>query len=218
MKKRIIILTQSFKHSARCVVGFDIDSNEFIRLVTSDENIHFSISAKHLIYNNNERVQLLDIVEVDFIGKQYNLNQPENWIIDETKKFKKLDITEDEQINIFKQIKNYISGDEYIYLNTNEYLTKELYEKINKSIALYKIENVKFNIYQSQYSPNPKVKLSFEYNNNQYNNFSFTSDISDFKDCNKALAIVTLPDGSDEFCIKNDKYYKFIAQIYKLQD
>ncbi|MBR5303955.1 MAG: hypothetical protein IKU37_03910 [Candidatus Gastranaerophilales bacterium] len=218
MKKRILILTQSFKHSARCVVGFDIDNNEFIRLVTLDEDIHFSLSAKHLIYSNNEKVKLLDIVEVDFIGKQYNLHQPENWIIDETKMFKKLDIPQNEKTNIFKQMRNFISNDECIYLNTNEFLTKEIYEKINKSIALYKIENVKFNIYQSSYSLNPKVKVSFEYNNQQYNNFSFTSDYSDFKDCKKALAIVTLPDGSDEFCIKNDRYYKFVAQIFKLPD
>lgn len=218
MKKRILILTQSFKHSARCVVGFDIDNNEFIRLVTSDEKIHFSLHAKHLIYSNNKKVQLLDIVEVDFIGKQYNPRQPENWIIDETKTFKKLDIPKDEKINIFKQMINYISDDECIYLNTNEFLTKEIYEKNNKSIALYKIENVKFNIYQSSYSLNPKVKISFEYNNQQYDNFSFTSDYSDFKDCKKALAVITLPDGSDEYCKKSEKYYKFVAQIYKLKD
>ncbi len=217
MKKRILILTKSFKHNARCVVGFDIDNFELIRLVTSDKSIHFSLTTNHLKYNNNKTVNLLDIAEINFIGKQYNINQPENWIIDETKKFVKLDIEQNERINIFRQLKEFISNEDYIYLNTNEYLTKELYNKINKSISLHIIENIKFHIYQSAFSPNPRVKISFEYNGQQYDNFSFTSDDSDFKDCKKAIAIITLPDGNDEFCIKKEQYYKFVAQIYKLK-
>ena len=218
MKKKILILTKSNKHNAKCVVGIDIETKELIRLVTNNQTIHYSVEDSFLTYGNGNSVNLFHIVEVSFIGKQNNIHQPENWIIDEKIKLKKVELSENEKLNIIKNcIESCISQEEFIYIDTKEFLTKDDFEKVNSSIALFYIQNVRFNIYQPPFSPKPKTKVSFEYNNKNYDNFSFTSDISTFKDCKNALAVITLPDGEDKFCIEQNKYYKFVAQIYNIK-
>lgn len=214
MKKKILILTKSKKHNAKCVVGVDIETKELIRLITNDKNIHYSLSDEHLLYEDNTPVKLLDIAEVDFIGSKPSAHHPEDWLINPNKKFKYIDKFCLEKYE--DCISANITKDDFIYGNSSHFLTENEFNEGKKSIILAKIENIKFNLKQSQYSTKIIAKISFEYNNLLYQNFSFTSDYSDFKDCPCAIAVITLPDGSDNFCKEHNQFYKFVAQIYPI--
>lgn len=214
MKKKILILTKSKKHNAKCVVGVDIETKELIRLITDDKNIHYSLSDEHLLYEDNTPVKLLDIAEVDFISSKPSARHPEDWLINTNKKFKYIDKFCLEKYE--DCVSANITKDDFIYGNSSHFLTENEFNKENKSIILAYIENIKFNLKQSQYSTKIIAKISFEYNNLLYQNFSFTSDYSNFKDCPCAIAVITLPDGSDNFCKEHNQFYKFVAQIYPI--
>ena len=213
MKKQIIILTKSRKHTAKCVVGIDVINNELIRLVTEDESIHYSLTDEHLTYEDNSVVEIFDLVEVEFIKAKPNVHQPENWLIDTNKKFKRLASNIYNREIILSAIKQNLTNDEYIYYNTASYLTKNEFDTIKKSIILAIVEDVEFTFPYFN-----SIKVSFNYNNKYYDKLSFTNDdrYYQYESYKKALAIITLPDGEDKFCKENGKYYKFVANLFPI--
>jgi len=82
MKKTIILLTKSYKPGGSCVAGIDIETNEWIRLVTETEDRSGSIPNSALIYENGEIADIYDIVSVDVKFKAPTKIQPENWLCD----------------------------------------------------------------------------------------------------------------------------------------
>lgn len=212
MKKQIIILTKSRKHTAKCVVGIDVINNELIRLVTEDESIHYSLTDEHLTYEDNSVVEIFDLVEVEFIKAKPNVHQPENWLIDTDKKFKKLEPNTYNREKFLSMIKQNLTNDEYIYCNTASFLTKNEFDTVKKSIILAVVEDVEFT-----FSYSNSIKVSFNYNNKYYDKLSFTKEYYQDKNCQKALAIITLPDGEDNFCKENEKYYKFVANLIPIK-
>ena len=206
-------MTKSKKHTAKCVVGIDVSNNELIRLVTENENIHYSLTDEHLTYEDNSSVEIFDLAEVEFINAKPNIHQPENWLIDTNKKFKRLASNIYNREIILSAIKQNLTNDEYIYYNTASYLTKNEFDTIKKSIILAIVEDVEFTFPYFN-----SIKVSFNYNNKYYDKLSFTNDdrYYQYESYKKALAIITLPDGEDKFCKENGKYYKFVANLFPI--
>ena len=217
MKKKVLILTKSQKHTAKCVVGIDIETNQLIRLITNKKDIYYSLSDEHLIYDNNTKVKLLDVAEIDFIGHRPTVHHPENWLINTNTKFNYIDNFKSNPELYAKCIKNNISKDKFIYINNNSYLTKDEFNQINKSIIICVVENINFFVVQYS-AQKSKTKISFEFNDEYYNYLSYTSNYSDFKTHKKAIAVITLPDGNDKYCLENNRYYKFVAQIFPIPE
>ena len=77
MEKRIIIMTESSKFSGKCVAGIDVDSGEWVRLVSDDPETHGAIANEDLFYENGRRCELLDVVDVLIVGECNDDIQPE---------------------------------------------------------------------------------------------------------------------------------------------
>lgn len=70
MEKRVIILTKSDKNGGYCVAGIDVNTGNFIRLVSEDENSNYALSDNDLIYDDERTyVEPMDIVNVQLKGK-----------------------------------------------------------------------------------------------------------------------------------------------------
>ena len=51
MIKQICILTKSYKHGGYCVAGIDVNNNEWIRLVNSDNPANDEIRKEQMFLN-----------------------------------------------------------------------------------------------------------------------------------------------------------------------
>ena len=49
MKKEVAILTKSSKYKGYCVAGIDVNTGEWVRFVSDNEQTHGALSAKHSI-------------------------------------------------------------------------------------------------------------------------------------------------------------------------
>ena len=215
MKKRLVIMTKSAKHGGYCVVGYDLEHQEWIRLVSSDKNSDGALFDRHLIYDNRDTVKCFDEVEVDLLQHQPKPPQVENYLINESVRFKKIKHWDYLHRSILSKDVN------LIFNNTNGtlYLSSLEYQKITRSIICVLVKNAKIYISTNSLGQN-KAKIDFQYNGKQYNYFSVT-------DCNffqqnieipKSILIITLPTiGFSNINTDRNTYYKFVAKIIPLK-
>jgi putative nucleic acid modification protein with dual OB domain len=82
----IICLANSRKLSGRCVAGKMVSTNKFgewIRPVSSRPEKELSAFDRHYEGTAQLEPALLDIIEIDFLGKDPHPYQPENHLIDD---------------------------------------------------------------------------------------------------------------------------------------
>ncbi len=205
MEKDIILLTKSSMRSGYCVTGIDLATNTFIRLVTGNNEPLKDMNMQLL---NGGIAKPLDLVRVNLIKPVPDKIQSENWLINNDFKWKKIRMADIDEIT------PYINTNiEYVYKNTNCYLTEEEIININSSLVLLNVNNARLNRQTNMYGK-IKSKLSFEFNGRCYNNFSVTD--PEFYNIEKAeykklLVAVSLPRDS-----LGAGYYKFVAKIFNI--
>ena len=207
MKKDIIILTCSAKHSGYCVAGIDLDSDEWIRLVASDDLDTNEIPKRFMFYSDFTPCRPLDVVSVEIIEELPGDIQPENVLVDLTRKpVFKYRVTPD-------QLENYISSDRYIYKGTSSYMDERTALSCGYSLALYKVQNIDLDVFE--FNGRPKTKLRFTYNGHIYDSWSMTDPdyygCAGGKICDEGLIVVSIPE--DDY---NGNYYKFVSKIIRL--
>ncbi|CCF85218.1 DUF488 domain-containing protein [Nitrolancea hollandica] len=87
IRKRIVILANSFKHQGRCIAGRivsvrpngSLDVGDWVRPVS--ELGTGQLSEDHYRLQNGGLAKILDIVDVPCLKKQNDPVQPENWIV-----------------------------------------------------------------------------------------------------------------------------------------
>lgn len=120
MNKYMVILTKSRKHCNYCVAGKDINTGEWIRLISEDETIHNAVNPNDLIYQDNTEANILDVISVEVKEVELEskiLYQPENYILDNRYYLRKLQEKDVSYIN------NIIDDVEYIFYNTSNCIT-----------------------------------------------------------------------------------------------
>lgn len=215
MKRQIVLLTKSAKDKGYCVAGIDCETKKWVRLVTSENGNTGALSKADISYfSNGQEWQFvpLDMVEVDTSDYFTKNSQTENCLL---------------KGKISKPLRRYSINDficfysaqspAYIYCNTREYLIKEEVRNIRYSLLFVKVQNLLIE------SNGNKIKARFYYNNNFYNNFSVTDkkvyseilDTQEDKFYEESYIVVSLPalPWSDT---GEDRYYKFIAQIFEI--
>lgn len=211
MIKQICILTKSYKHGGFCVAGIDLNTKEWVRLVNSD-NPDIDEIKKEQMFLNGEPIECLDVIECDFIKRIPHSCQTENWLLNNSFQPKYIKtITIEELMKIVK-----IEKDDYFIFNQSNLLSSFEISKINRSLYLYHVQNLKIEAISYEYYGEIrfKYKCSFIYNNIQYNNISLTDPtyrdiIQDGLNLEHALIIASLP------CVpyKDNFYYKFVAKV-----
>lgn len=207
MKKEIIILTCSAKHGGYCVAGIDIDSYEWIRLVSSDNLNNNEIPKEFMYYYNSTSCKPLDVVSVEIIKKLPGDIQPENVLVD-------LGITPVYKYKLAPhELIKYISNDREIYKSTFPYMDKNTALNCGFSLALYQVKDIFLDVFE--YNGRTKVKLNFTYNGCMYSGWSMTDPYyygrRSGKICDNGLIVVSIPE--DDY---NGNYYKFVAKIIEL--
>ena len=78
----MVVLTKSSKYGSNCVAGIDVNSGNWVRLVTEDEISHGAVTDEDLICENGEMVKVLDVIDVPIIRRCHDCIQPENVLLD----------------------------------------------------------------------------------------------------------------------------------------
>ena len=210
MKKEILLLAVSPKHSNYCVVGYDFENEHFVRLLSKTGA---ELTSSHLRYENRAMARVLDVIEVEFLAPSPSYCHQEDWKINTDIpckflcKFSRNDLEE------------LCSTENIIFKNTFPYLSIECARKLTKSILFLKISNVHSQAVQYE-TGKIKNKLSFDYNHFHYQGISITDPIyiSPFTKvcCKEAFALISLADPKDPWCQQYGKCFKFIAQLFPL--
>ena len=206
MEKEILILTCSAKHRGYCVAGIDLDTDEWIRLVASDDLNTNEIPESFMLYSDFTPCKPLDVVSVDIIEELPGDIQPENVLVNLRRKpVLKYRVTPD-------QLEDYISSDMYIYKDTSSYMNRSTACGCGYSLGLYKVQDIYLDVFE--YNGRPKFKLGFTYNGRSYEGWSMTDpvyyDCDSGKICDEGLIVVSIPE--DDY---NGNYYKFVSKIIK---
>lgn len=212
MEREVIILATSDKYSNSCVGGVDSKTGEWIRLVSSDTTIHCALTPEMLKCENFECCSPFDKVSVSVIKEVPLRHQPENLLIDENKKFKKIKKVSLDEILQVHSLENGREDVRKFLENEHPYFNSEEILKIKRSLYLIEVRNLK--IYKNNYN---KYKASFNYLGKDYINISMTD--PKYKrnyDCEYKTAIIMLSLGSEAY--EDRKYYKFVVKILPLTD
>lgn len=166
MKKIIVVLAKSAKAGNFCVAGIELGSNNWIRPVTSDEEIQGAVPAAALTCEDKTEVQPLDLVQIEFTEKAAGEVQPENFYFAGTwKKFGHWSLSEFEK---------YCGLDrtEFIFYNDSRRIEPSTLSSFarHKSLLILPIENI--SLKAEQFDDGVKFRASFNYNGTRYENFA----------------------------------------------
>ena len=209
MKREVAILTKSSKFGGFCVAGVDINTGEWVRFVSNDERTHGALSVFDITYENRKICKPLDIVSVDIVAPVSLSHQPENYLINSNEYWVKIgECTLSDVLAVHPaEIRPYIYGNTYPYVDSAKIAS------IGYSLTLVHVSSL--TISQTINSNGrPKTKASFIYNGKSYPDMSVTDpgfySVQSGTRFANAHLVVSLPDAP----VPEDRYYKFVAQIY----
>ena len=212
MEREVIILAASDKYSNSCVGGVDSKTGEWIRLVSSDTTIHCALTSEMLKCENFECCSPLDKISVSIIKEVPMGHQPENLLIDETKKLKKIKRVSLDDILQVHPVENGREDVRRFLENERPYFNSQEILKIKRSLYLIEVRNLK--IYKNGYN---KYKASFNYLGKDYINISMTDPKYKVEhDCEYKTAIIMLSLGTLPF--DDGNFYKFVVKIFPLTE
>lgn len=90
MKIEFICLADSFKKGGHCIAGKRTDTLQWIRPVS--QIVEEGLSDMQICYEDGSCPNLLDIIEIEAIQSVPCNHQTENWLFDETIKWKKVGV------------------------------------------------------------------------------------------------------------------------------
>lgn len=211
MKKRIIVLTKSKKHSGYCVAGIDYETGEWIRLISSNTETEGAVPGADLVFPNGHFLEVYDIILCELVRSCGTEVQPENWLYDETVKWK---VTGKSNLAEVLEIHGYDSPN-YIFENEDVKLSADWEFEGNPSLYLIKIRNA--SVWVKTFEEK-KISLNFTYNNVHYRYMSISqTDLIDYyrikADDSYPLGTVCAVFSLTDRYYRNGKYYKVVAQI-----
>lgn len=215
MKKLIVILAKSAKHSNYCVAGIELSTNKWIRPISHDKIIEDAVTTAELTYSDNTEAQILDVAEIDFEDTPaQNKIQPENSFFKNStwKKFGSWNLSD---------VENFCGFDstDFIFYDTSRRLELSTLENVNrkKSLMLLPIENISIII--EIRNDEKKIQVNFSYGGVNYERFS-VGDIAlrekfsdkpcgNFFVAEKAVATFSLTNP-----YKDNRCYKMVANLF----
>lgn len=213
MRKTIAVLTKSSKNKGFCVAGIDVETGEWIRLISKNANTDGAISEEDMRYKDGDFCVPLDVINVEVKGAVPSIYQPENYLIDDRYYWEKCGECSIDDILSAHPFEN----DTFLYGNTEPYIDDTTAKSLNKSLVLIEVSDLA--IHKIGPEGNQKTKASFMYNGRCYNWISVTDplfyNVPDLTQYSSAYLIVSLPGrgfSSDKF--DGVRFYKFVAKIF----
>lgn len=211
VKKTVLILTKSAKTGGYCVAGIDVNTRQWIRLVTDNEEVHHSLTDENMVCSNGRVCDKLDVVEVDFIGNAPSPHQPENKLINQAVPFCYLYSYEDIE-QALRDLNIVPDNPPYIYGNSSRRISDAEIDSCRYSLCLVKVHDLQI---QNSATNGKRNKVGFAYRNNTYHQLSMTDRDYYFRNSpdslTEAYIVVSIPTVPFEF---DNQYYKFVSAIY----
>lgn len=209
MKIEVAILAKSSKNGGYCVAGIDMNTGEWARFVSNNEKTHGALSNYDISYAGGRICKPLDVVSVDIVEAVPLAHQPENYLIDSDKYWRKNgECTLSDILDVHPaEVRPYLYG------NLSPYVDGKEIDDIGYSLTLIEVSSLILT-QTTNICGKPKTKASFFYNGKRYSNMSVTDphfySVPDGTRLADAYLVVSLPDTP----FPEDCYYKFVAQIY----
>ncbi|MGL4869472.1 MAG: dual OB domain-containing protein [Aeromonas veronii] len=181
----MVLLAKSYKPGGRCIAGREVEYvapkkvtvGNWIRPVADNSEGTGALTPEIYTYEDGTEAKVLDIVEVPVIDKASVAGQPENYIVDQTKKWKKVCHLNPSSIPKIEEKMESIWLDQDTDSNkaTASYDEKGL---ISQSLCLIKPSEFKitlsnvFDDYEGSYKK--KIVASFDYLGIKYSDISIT--------------------------------------------
>ncbi len=199
-----LLLSSSVKHGGKCVAGVSLDTGELIRFVSEDRGTMGALTSGDMRCADGTICGPCDVVTAPVIGPVPTAHQPENWLIDRRRYWKRSrTLTPRETAECIP-----VTRPRMIFDTWDICLTEELYP--NRSLELVEAENLVF-----AKEPGKKSKVTFTYNGREYRKMSMTDreyySASDGDRIGRAVLLLSLPE--DDY---NGKYFKFVAKIFEM--
>lgn len=181
----MVVLAKSYKPGGRCIAGRLVEYTgentvkigRWVRPVANDGTGHGALTEQMYHYDDGTATRVLDIVEIPVIRHFPIAGQPENYVIDDSKTWKKISSLRAESIhNIVENI-----ADVWNDPTAKSHIVTANYDRnglISQSLYLVKPCNLlitlsnEFNSYEQCYKK--KIVASFSYSGVNYENISVT--------------------------------------------
>lgn len=181
----MVVLAKSYKPGGRCIAGRlveytgekTVNVGRWVRPVANDNTGHGALTDQMYLYEDGTEVRVLDIVEIPILRHFPIAGQPENYVIDDSKRWKKISSLRAGSIpNISENI-----ADVWNDPNAESHIVTANYDQnglISQSLCLVKPGNLlitlsnEFNDYEQRYKK--KIVASFSYLGVNYENISVT--------------------------------------------
>jgi hypothetical protein len=232
--KRIIVLANSIKKSARCVAGVDVGTGKemspagWIRPVSGESE--GELDPKHMRTNDNAPLVPLDIVDVPLTQSTNDAIHPEDWIVDTSRKWTRAGKLDQETLGSLEE------KPKDLWLEpgqSTDRVTGDFLSKRPKHQSLYLIRPTGLQI-ELSYEHNPfknynqkKARARFTYRGQEYL-MSLTDPAFTAQHCKTypavgALPTVIQPPYGDKclLCVSltpvfNGYHYKVVATVLEL--
>lgn len=212
MEKEIIVLAKSSKHGEFCIAGIDTSTGEWVRPVSNNPLYEGSVPHDDIRYADGTELQVLDKVKIKFLSHSPSRSQPENYLYDSRCPWEKTDISTIQEVI---DSRGYDDND-IIFYNLNHIVTEDEIIEGQPSLLLVRVNRPYIFIKTFE---RKKIKLNFEYNNDNYKYFSISDPVVNREHLynhdgkyNKGeyLDVVFSLTGKHI----DGKYYKMVAQIF----
>lgn len=202
---KAVILTKSAKYGGYCVAGLRAGVRDFVRFVSRDEESVGALTNRHMLCSDGTAAEPLDLVLVPVIGPAPTPRQPENWLVDPSRRWEKLGRVTLGQVcrGCPPRARGRVFG------TTGTVLSEKFYP--DHSLELVRVSRLTVHREAER-----KPKGAFICGGGRYEGMSMTDpayygppgDV----EVGEALIVASLPERA-----YNGKYFKFIAKIFPLE-
>lgn len=208
---QMILMTKSYKHGKYCVSGFDLNSGEWIRLVSSKDHNN---AVNKWVVDNPPRKECLDIIEVELLEHAPLTCQTENFLINERNEILKIDHIQIEDILNNK----FLDEASYVFGNSSKSITEEEALNLGYSLSFVLVQDFIVSCYYDDHYERWVNKCSFKYNGRRYVDISLTDPEYRREEYNGKLfesvaLVVSLP---SEPYQGDGRFYKFVAKVFEV--
>lgn len=171
MYKTICILANSVKNGEYCIAGIEVtnagdkwhSTGNWVRPVSNRKGGAIS-KEESLLQNKNRPPELLDVVAIPFIKRLEVIGQPENYLIDSSKKWQFFCRAPKTAIKIFLES----PMDLWLQREKNSYKVSSAWVTEYEPQSLYFIELAKIMTYVSVYKSKKRSRANFDYKGENY--------------------------------------------------
>ncbi len=167
--KTVVCLANSKKNNERCIAGKEFSEKHYIGpwIRPVSERKGGAISLNECTYCDGNPPQLLDIIKIPFKQNRPDLFQSENYLIEPSFKWKKVDTLDIKFLGAFcDNINSLWSINHSSHYGLNDQVPPECLDRISKSLFLIKPQKF-FITVQNEYE-RTKVRARFTYKENDY--------------------------------------------------